>query len=151
MTSGRKTYCSQNPGFTVLTFCAFIFFIRNYVYQAMVFVNPEAVRRNDAVLRRRVIFTFPAKFLLGYNVKITVIVLKVCMCREATGYGILMAMTRRSPGFAIHGCIDGFSRKILWCHVDATNNDPRYIAKYYYDFVKFSKGIVIEFVCTTHV
>ena len=26
-------------------------------------------------------------------------------------------------GFAIHGCIDGFSRKLLWLEVSTTNND----------------------------
>ena len=27
-------------------------------------------------------------------------------------------------GFAIHGCIDGFSRKLIWLFVSTTNNDP---------------------------
>jgi hypothetical protein len=43
-------------------------------------------------------------------------------------------------GFCIHGAIDGFSRKMLWCHIDQTNNDPWYIAKYFFDFVKSEKG-----------
>ena len=34
-------------------------------------------------------------------------------------------------GFAIHGCIDGFSRKLLWLVVSTTNNDPLVIANYY--------------------
>ena len=150
MTSGCKTYCSQNPGFTVLTFCAFIFCIRDDVYQAMLFVNPEAVRRRkDAVLRRReyvsvVIFILPANFHLSYNVKVTVQFKCLWYVQGSNWIWHIDGHDKMKPyGFAIHGCIDGFSRKILWCHVDATNNDPKYIAKYYYDFVKFSKGIVI--------
>lgn len=39
-------------------------------------------------------------------------------------------------GIAIHGAIDGFSRKILWLHAGPSNNNPRYIAKYFLDFIK---------------
>lgn len=39
-------------------------------------------------------------------------------------------------GFCIHGCIDGYSRRILWLEVGTTNNDPRVIAKYYIDCVR---------------
>ena len=31
-------------------------------------------------------------------------------------------------GFAIHGAIDGFSRKIIWLSVSSSNNNPAYIA-----------------------
>ena len=31
-------------------------------------------------------------------------------------------------GFAIHGAIDGFSRRILWLHVGPTNNHPQVTA-----------------------
>ena len=48
-------------------------------------------------------------------------------------------------GFCIHGGIDGFSRKLLWLHVDQTNNDPWYIAKYYMDYVKRNHGTVNSF------
>ena len=34
-------------------------------------------------------------------------------------------------GFAIHGAIDGFSRRILWIEVGVTNNNPKVIAKYF--------------------
>lgn len=39
-------------------------------------------------------------------------------------------------GFPIHGAIDGFSRKILWLKVCPSNNNPRYIARFYIDYVK---------------
>ena len=42
-------------------------------------------------------------------------------------------------GFAIHGCIDGFSRKILWLRVVTTNSEPNVIANYYLDFISRSK------------
>ena len=34
----------------------------------------------------------------------------------------------KSFGFPIHGCIDGYSRKILWLNVSPTNNDPQVMA-----------------------
>ena len=34
-------------------------------------------------------------------------------------------------GFYVHGCIDGFSRKIIWFHVANTNEDPAVIAYYF--------------------
>lgn len=39
-------------------------------------------------------------------------------------------------GFAIHGGIDGFSRRILWLKVATTNNDPLVVANYFLEFLK---------------
>lgn len=39
-------------------------------------------------------------------------------------------------GFAIHSCIDGFSRKALWLEVGTSNNNPDIIAYYYLKTVK---------------
>ena len=39
-------------------------------------------------------------------------------------------------GIAIHGAIDGYSRRILWLKAGCSNNNPRYIAKFYLDFIK---------------
>ena len=39
-------------------------------------------------------------------------------------------------GFCIHGCIDGFSRKLIWLEVATTNNNPRVTAYYFLDTVK---------------
>ena len=33
-------------------------------------------------------------------------------------------------GFAIYGCIDGYSKNVVWLHVAASNNDPEIIAHY---------------------
>lgn len=39
-------------------------------------------------------------------------------------------------GFFIHGCIDGYSRRIMWLQVASNNNNPAIIAKYYLDCLK---------------
>ena len=33
--------------------------------------------------------------------------------------------------FAIHECIDGFSKKLIWLFVSTTNNDPLVVANFY--------------------
>ena len=44
-------------------------------------------------------------------------------------------------GFSIHGCIDGFSRKLIWLAVGSTNKMPEVIAKYYIDAVSELGGV----------
>ncbi|CAC5385093.1 unnamed protein product [Mytilus coruscus] len=39
-------------------------------------------------------------------------------------------------GICIHGCIDGFSRNIIWLEADTTNKDPYVIAGYFIDTVR---------------
>ena len=43
-------------------------------------------------------------------------------------------------GFPIHGCIDGYSRKVLWLKVCRSNNDPAITAQHYLDAVKKYDG-----------
>ena len=43
-------------------------------------------------------------------------------------------------GIAINGCIDGFSRKVIWLEAASTNSDPRVIAGYYIQAVKGLRG-----------
>ena len=47
-------------------------------------------------------------------------------CWHIDGYDKL-----KPDGFAIRGCIDGYSRKIIWLGLDRTNNNPVVIARYY--------------------
>lgn len=44
-------------------------------------------------------------------------------------------------GFCIHGCIDGYSRRILWLEVGTTNNDPGVTAKYFLDYIHSIGGV----------
>lgn len=39
-------------------------------------------------------------------------------------------------GFGIHGCIDGYSRKIIWLRIYYSNSDPKLIGGYYIDAVE---------------
>lgn len=39
-------------------------------------------------------------------------------------------------GFCIHGCIDGFSRRIMWLEVGTSNNDPSIVSKYFVDCIR---------------
>lgn len=43
-------------------------------------------------------------------------------------------------GIAIHGCIDGYSRLILWLEAASTNNDPKVVANYFINAVKERGG-----------
>ena len=38
-------------------------------------------------------------------------------------------------GFPIHGCIDGFSRKMLWLQLSRSNNNPQVILRFFVDAV----------------
>jgi hypothetical protein len=49
-------------------------------------------------------------------------------------------------GFPIHGCIDGWSRKILWLYVTQSNNQPNNIAMYYLEAVQQYNGCPIDFI-----
>ena len=43
-------------------------------------------------------------------------------------------------GFPIHGCVDGFSRRVLWLKVSRTNNDPAVVAGFYLHTVENEGG-----------
>lgn len=49
-------------------------------------------------------------------------------------------------GFAIHGCIDGWSRKVLWLFLTRSNNSPDNIASYYLETVDKFGGCPVELV-----
>ncbi|XP_021363765.1 uncharacterized protein LOC110457004 [Mizuhopecten yessoensis] len=44
-------------------------------------------------------------------------------------------------GFAIHGAICGFSRRVLWLNVGRTNNNPHIIGYYFMQYVDEIKGV----------
>ena len=43
-------------------------------------------------------------------------------------------------GICINGCLDGFSRHVIWLEAYHTNSDPRVIASYYLKAVELRKG-----------
>ena len=47
----------------------------------------------------------------------------------------------KSFGFSVHGCVDGFSRRLLWLEVGPINKNPEVIAKFYLDTVKQLGGV----------
>lgn len=57
-------------------------------------------------------------------------------CWHVDGYDKL-----KQYGFPIHGCIDGFSRKILWLHLVTSNNDPYTIADLFLNHVSIT-GVI---------
>ena len=50
----------------------------------------------------------------------------------------------KPDGFAIHGCIDGYSRKVIWLRLDRTNNNPVVIGRYYMNAVKEYGGCPLK-------
>lgn len=57
-------------------------------------------------------------------------------------------------GFPIHGCVDVYSRKLLWLRVGLSNNDPRVPLTYYLDAIeknctsRFGQGMIFR--CEHH-
>lgn len=47
----------------------------------------------------------------------------------------------KTYGLCIHGCIDGFSRRIMWLEAGPSNNDPYVVCKYFADCVKELNGV----------
>ena len=44
-------------------------------------------------------------------------------------------------GLRIHGCIDGYRRRILWLEVGKSHNDPAVVAKYFLDYIQKISGV----------
>ena len=47
-------------------------------------------------------------------------------------------------GFPVHGCIDGWSRKVLWLHVTRSNNYPDNIASYFLEAIQKYTGCPVK-------
>ena len=56
-------------------------------------------------------------------------------CWHIDGYDKL-----KPYGFCIHGCVDGFSRRILWLEVQRSNKNPQLTAQYFFNNVKAAHG-----------
>lgn len=88
---------------------------RDTVYQILRHADPEGIQeRYGNKLRRRQYLSPGPNFLWHMD-----------------GYDKL-----KQFGFAIHGCVDGFSRMVLWLEVASTNNDPEVTAFYYLSTLK---------------
>ena len=44
-------------------------------------------------------------------------------------------------GFEIHGCIDGYSRRVLWLSVIRSNKDPKEVCNLYLNYLLIAKGV----------
>jgi hypothetical protein len=80
---------------------------RSAVEELMREIDPEGVRSRKAHMLKRRKYSNP-----GPN-----------YCWHVDGYDKL-----KPYGLPIHGCIDGFSRRLIWLKVEKSNNDPRVIA-----------------------
>ncbi|KAK3729180.1 hypothetical protein QZH41_000583 [Actinostola sp. cb2023] len=60
-------------------------------------------------------------------------------CWHMDGYDKL-----KPYGFPIHGCIDGFSRKMLWLRLSRSNNNPSVVANWYLEAVKELGGCPVK-------
>ena len=87
-----------------------IFVPRSVVMNALREIDPSGTsdRRRHRLTRR-------TYFSLGPN-----------FCWHIDGYDKL-----KPYGFPIHGCIDGYSRKIIWLELLSSNNDPFAISRLY--------------------
>ena len=74
-------------------------------------IDPEGCRERQAKRLKKKIFSVPGPNLDGYD-------------------------KFKPYGFATHGGIDGWSRKVLWIKVLRTNNDPDVITTLFVDAVK---------------
>lgn len=50
-------------------------------------------------------------------------------------------------GICINGCIDGFSRYIIWLRAGMTSSDPRVVAGYYIDAIEEMQAIPLSIRC----
>ena len=56
-------------------------------------------------------------------------------CWHTDGYDKLKPF-----GFPMHGCIDGFSRRIMWLEITRSNNNPHLVGNLFLDCIKGQQG-----------
>jgi hypothetical protein len=83
---------------------------RSVVLQLLHFLNSAGVAQRRARRFQRRVYCCPGPNFVWY----------------LDGYDKLKPF-----GFAIHGCIDGYSRRMMWLQVASSNNNPFIIAEYY--------------------
>ena len=44
-------------------------------------------------------------------------------------------------GFEIHGCIDGYSRRVLWLNIIRSNKDPKEVCNLFVNYLTVIKGV----------
>ena len=47
-------------------------------------------------------------------------------------------------GFSFHGCIDGFSRRLIWLEVASSNKKPELVARCYLEAINQLNGIPVH-------
>ena len=90
-----------------------------YLYDAKCYESSARTRSSTVSIQRRKKLKRRCYRSLGPN-----------DCWHIDGYGKI-----KSFGFPIIGCIDGFSRKILWLEIVNSNNDPFVTASAYLNFI----------------
>ena len=93
---------------------------RNTVMEIVRELDPEGVTARRKKRLRRRIYSVPGPDFLWH----------------IDGYDKL-----KPYGFSVHGCIDGFSRRIIWLETGPSNKDPEIIAAYYISAVKNVNGV----------
>jgi len=90
-----------------------VLFGRNKIMDLLRTLDPEGVRdRYRGILKRRMYLSKGPLFLCHLD-----------------GYDKL-----KRYGLAIHGCIDGYSRHVLWLKASRSNNNPRIVAGFFIEW-----------------
>lgn len=106
-----------------------IYVPRSVVMDALKDIDPSGVEiRASKRLKRRTYVS------LGPN-----------FCWHLDGYDKL-----KPYGFSIHGCIDGYSRKLLWLELLRSNKDPLLVANCYLQFLSDSNGKLPRLIRADH-
>ncbi|KAF7994295.1 hypothetical protein HCN44_003385 [Aphidius gifuensis] len=88
---------------------------RGTVLEILRIVDPEGIKSRSIHRLRRRVYSVPGPNFIWH----------------LDGYEKLKPFK-----FPIHGCIDGYSKKIIWLRVASSNNDPNVVAYHYLNIVK---------------
>ena len=111
-------------------------------------ISPEIENRPDSLNGYRTMWHI---FHLRYHINVPCCVVE-SITREVDPQGVAHrkshCLKRRTDrydklkpyGFSIHGCVEGFSRRIIWLEVQRSNKNPRVVTKYFLDSIKLARG-----------